>query len=116
MKQPKYCLKLFLTIVLVIISLLLQSCYGLAQKGAMIKAYKAFEKDECSVVMKKLSQAESYKDPSAALKAEISYLRAQCLEKQSKFREAIGIYNYIISTFPQSEYAFRAKERIQALE
>ena len=115
MKQIEYDHKLSLTFLLVAFPLVLQSC-GMVQDGAMIRAYKSFEKGECNKVLARLSEAERYKEPTPELRAEISFLRARCLETQQEISDAKGIYKYIISTFPQSQYAFSAKERLKILE
>jgi tetratricopeptide (TPR) repeat protein len=99
------------------LALVVQSCSaGSLQNGAMIGAHKAFAKGDCEKVLNKLSQAQRYQEPSPALKAEISHLRGLCLEKLSRTNEAIGVYKYLINTFPKSEYAYRAKERLRVLE
>lgn len=86
-----------------------------AQKGAMIGAYEAIEENDCSEAYQKLSRAEKYTDTSPELGAEITYLRAICLEKENKYLEAIGQYLYLIETYPSSEYSYRAKSKILVL-
>jgi hypothetical protein len=47
---------------------------------------------------------------------EVSMLRGQCLERQNLFVDAAQTYQYIITQFPQSEYAYRAQARLVTLE
>ena len=44
-----------------------------------------------------------------------SMLRGQCLERQKFYMDAVQTYQYIITQFPESEYAFRAKARLDTL-
>lgn len=87
-----------------------------AQKGAMIGAYSDIKKAKFQEALGSLSEAESYVKPSPALQAEISFLRGQCYEGLKRIPEAIGSYKYLVATFPESIYAYQAKERLLALE
>lgn len=91
------------------------SACSIAQKGAMIGAYNAIEENNCILAYKKLRSAESYSGITPALKAEITYLRAICLEKEQRYREAIGQHLYLIKTYPDSEYSYRSKSKIVIL-
>lgn len=115
MKQKKCDSKIFMTIFLAL-ALVIQSCAGILQDGSMIGAHKLFAKGDYEKALNKLSSAQRYQEPSPALKAEISFMRALCLEKLSRTNEAIGTYKYLIKTFPESEYAYRAKEQLKLLE
>ncbi|MNG99749.1 hypothetical protein D3C79_589280 [compost metagenome] len=46
----------------------------------------------------------------------MSLLRGQCLERQKLFVDAAQTYQFILQRYPQSEYAFRARARLQTLE
>lgn len=52
---------------------------------------------------------------AAYLQPEISLLRGQCLERQSLFVDAAQTYHFIIARYPTSEYAYRAKARLETL-
>ena len=43
-------------------------------------------------------------------------LRGQCLERQKLFVDAAQTYQFIIAQYPTSEYAFRARARLETLE
>lgn len=81
----------------------------------MVGAYKAIENGDCTSAYQKLSRAEQYTDTTPVLAAEITYLRAICLEKEKRYREAIGQHLYLIKTYPESEYAYRAKSKLVLL-
>lgn len=42
-------------------------------------------------------------------------LRGLCLERTKFYLDAAQTYQYIINEFPKSEYAYRAKARIETL-
>jgi TonB family protein len=94
------------------------SVYGcsIAQKGAVFGAYKSLAQGDCGVVYRKLSNAEKYSSVSDALQSEISFIRAECLERDKRDNEALALYEFIIDSFPNTEYASRAKVRIKALK
>ncbi|MNY61114.1 hypothetical protein D3C86_1977560 [compost metagenome] len=43
-------------------------------------------------------------------------LRGQCLERQKLYVDAAQTYQYLIARYPQNEYAYRARARLQTLE
>ncbi|MNP67555.1 hypothetical protein D3C76_1634020 [compost metagenome] len=43
-------------------------------------------------------------------------LRGLCLERQKFYLDAAQTYQFIISQYPYSEYAFRSRARLQTLE
>ncbi|MEP4889933.1 MAG: hypothetical protein ABJV04_07895 [Aliiglaciecola sp.] len=88
---------------------------SILQSGAMIGAYNAIEENNCMLAYKKLSRAGSYSETTPALRAEITYLRAICLEKENRYREAIGQHLYLIKTYPESEYSYRSKSKLVLL-
>lgn len=102
-------------LVVFFMAFVLISCASMMQDGVVIRAYGSYEKGECSKVYQRLSEAESYKDPVPALKAEIIFLRSMCLEYEKKYDEAVGLYSYIIEKFPSSEYSYRAAARIKVI-
>ena len=97
------------------LSLILFIGCGIAQHGALIGAYEAIEKDDCDKAYKNLSDAEKFKETTPELQAEISYLRSICLEKEKKYDEALAVLFYIVKQFPDTEYGYRAKIRIEKI-
>lgn len=89
---------------------------GTAQKGAMIRAYSGIENREYGFSLKRLFEAEKYVDPEPALKAEISYLKGICFEGLSKMSDARAMYKFVIDKFPDSQYSYMARERLNSIE
>ena len=88
-------------------------CAGMAQKGALGRAYSNYKKGDYEDVLALTSQAEQYKEPSHELKAEILFLRALALEKLGRDEEAQGTFKFVSTKFSDTEYGFRAKEKIR---
>lgn len=79
------------------------------------QAYRAYEQGDCAQVMLQLSLADRASRSRAYMQPEISMLRGQCLERQGLFLDAAQTYQYIIKSFPASEYAYRARARLETL-
>ncbi len=98
-----------------VVTLVFSGC-GLAQHGAIIGAYEAIEKGNCISAYSHLSDAEKFAKTTPEIKAEITYLRAVCLEKEQKYAEALGQYMYLIEHHPNSEYTYRVKSKLSILK
>ncbi|AOE87221.1 tetratricopeptide repeat protein [Pseudomonas sp. TCU-HL1] len=79
-------------------------------------AYRSYERGDCEDVILELSKAERKSRARQYLQPEISLLRGQCLERQSLFVDAAQTYQFIIARYPASEYAYRAKARLETLQ
>lgn len=79
-------------------------------------AYSSYEDGDCADVMLELSKAERKSRSRQYLQPEISLLRGQCLERQKLFVDAAQTYQFIIARYPTSEYAYRAKARLETLQ
>ena len=79
-------------------------------------AYRAYEDGDCEDVLLELSKAERESRSRQYLQPEISLLRGQCLERQSLFVDAAQTYHFIVARYPLSEYAYRAKARLETLQ
>ncbi|MDH4569245.1 tetratricopeptide repeat protein [Pseudomonas sp. BN414] len=79
-------------------------------------AYRSYERGNCEDVMLELSKAERKSRSRQYLQPEISLLRGQCLERQNLFVDAAQTYQFIIARYPASEYAYRAKARLETLQ
>lgn len=106
------------TFTLSIILLLL--CVGCTSRGAQHRAlddaYDAYSEGNCAKAMLALSQAERYGRLSDPLRPEIALLRGQCLERQGLFPDAVKTYEFLIGRYPNSEYAYRARARLETLQ
>jgi outer membrane protein assembly factor BamD (BamD/ComL family) len=86
----------------------------------MNNAYRSYDRGNCDSVMLELSQVERFSRPQPNMRPdiqpEVSMLRGLCLERTKFFLDAAQTYQFIISQYPDSEYAFRARARLQTLE
>lgn len=87
-----------------------------AQHRALDDAYDAYAEGNCAEAMLNLSQAERYGRLSDPLRPEIALLRGQCLERQGLFPDAVKTYEFILQRYPNSEYAYRARARLETLQ
>lgn len=78
-------------------------------------AYRAYERGDCEQVMLDLSRTERKSRARPWLQPEISMLRGLCLERQKYYVDAAQTYDFIIARYPSSEYAYRAKARLETL-
>ncbi len=104
---------LVLNILLITAALSVSSCYAPVQSIAMLGARSAYDKGDCDKVLQLLSKAEGDKKPSSGLMAEISGMRASCLEQQGKIAQSRSVYRYIVNRWPDSEYADTAREELK---
>ncbi|WP_263262572.1 tetratricopeptide repeat protein [Pseudomonas sp. RIT-PI-S] len=79
-------------------------------------AYRAYDDGDCQKVMLELSQVDRKSRARPYIRPESALLRGQCLERQNLMPDAMQTYQFIIYQYPDSEYAFRAKARLQTLE
>jgi outer membrane protein assembly factor BamD (BamD/ComL family) len=79
-------------------------------------AYKAYDQGDCSRVTLELSQVDRKSRSRPYIQPESSMLRGQCLERQKLFVDAAQTYEFIIAQYPYSEYAYRARARLQTLQ
>ena len=79
-------------------------------------AYRAYDDGDCDKVMLELSQVDRKSRARPYIRPESAMLRGQCLERQNLFPDAVQTYQFIIYQYPGSEYAFRARARLQTLE
>ncbi|AZD04080.1 hypothetical protein [Pseudomonas chlororaphis] len=79
-------------------------------------AYRAYDAGNCERVMLELSQVDRTSRSRPYIQPEVSMLRGQCLERQKLFLDAAQTYQYIITEHPSSEYAYRARARLETLQ
>ncbi|MDD2047964.1 tetratricopeptide repeat protein [Pseudomonas putida] len=79
-------------------------------------AYRAYDRGDCEKVMLELSQVDRTSRARPFIHPEVSMLRGQCLERQKLYVDAAQTYQYLITRYPQNEYAYRARARLQTLE
>jgi outer membrane protein assembly factor BamD (BamD/ComL family) len=79
-------------------------------------AYSAYDRGNCEQVMLELSKVERSSRARPYVWPEVSMMRGLCLERQKLFIDAAQTYQYIIASYPQSEYAYRARARLETLQ
>lgn len=101
---------------LIATALLVSGCMRWSLDRYLDSAYEAYELGNCAEVRLLLSKAERESRSRPYMQPEISLLRGQCLEREGLYADARETYQYIISRYPVSEYAYRAKARLQTLD
>lgn len=96
--------------------MVLAGCTRAALHSQLDEAYLAYDQGDCAKAMLELSRAERNNRARSDLQPEISLLRGQCLERQSLYLDAAETYRFIVGRYPSSEYAFRARARLQTLD
>ncbi|WP_347901694.1 tetratricopeptide repeat protein [Pseudomonas purpurea] len=79
-------------------------------------AYSAYDRGNCEQVMLDLSKVDRESRTRRYVQPEVSMLRGQCLERQKLFVDAAQTYQFIITQYPSSEYAYRARARLETLQ
>jgi hypothetical protein len=103
-------------IVMILVALLaLSGCTRWAMNSHLNNANRAYAQGDCDAVMYNLSKVDRESRSRRYVQPEVSMLRGQCLERQKFYMDAVQTYQYIITQFPESEYAFRARARLDTL-
>jgi tetratricopeptide (TPR) repeat protein len=95
-----------------LLSVLLTGC-AMAQKGAVSKAGKAYEKNEYQVCLRHLNRAESYGNYSEVVSAQVLFNRGLCLEGAGRTNEAVSVYKVLITNYPNSSLTGQAMARLE---
>lgn len=106
-------MRIFLVFALVLSAV---GCTRMSMNSHLDNAYRAYDAGDCAKVTLELSQVDRKSRARPYIWPEVSMLRGQCLERQKLFVDAAQTYQYIITRFPQSEYAYRAQARLLTLE
>jgi TolA-binding protein len=104
------------SLLLLTVAVLLCGCTRFMADYHLDNAYRYYSQGNCNQVSLELSQAERQIRARPYLQPEISLLRGQCLERDNMFVDAEQTYQFIVSRYPGSEYAYRAKARLNTLE
>jgi outer membrane protein assembly factor BamD (BamD/ComL family) len=103
-------------ILLVVLMLVgLAGCNRYSFDHHLNNAYEAYDRGECEAAILSLSKAERNSRSRRYMQPEISLLRGQCLERQALFVDAMQTYQFINTNYPASEYAYRARARMDTL-
>jgi TolA-binding protein len=85
------------------------------QSGALSRAYGSYNKGDYVTALRRLAEAESYGEMPDLRHAEVYYLKGRCLEGMGNRGEAASLYEYLIKRYPDTEFAARAKGRLEEL-
>jgi hypothetical protein len=107
--------RLMRTLFIVLLVFGLSGCSRVALDHHLNSAYEAYDRGECEAAILSLSKAERSSRARRYIQPEISVLRGQCLERQALFVDAMQTYQFIVTNYPASEYAYRARARMDTL-
>lgn len=93
----------------------ISGCTRWSMNSNLDHAYLAYERGDCERVMLDLSKVERQSRSRRYVQPEVSMLRAQCLERQKLYVDAAQTYQFLIAHYPTSEYAYRARARLDTL-
>jgi outer membrane protein assembly factor BamD (BamD/ComL family) len=102
-------------LVLLLLALSVTGCNRFSFDHHLNSAYAAYDRGECEAAILSLSKAERNSRSRRYMQPEISLLRGQCLERQALFVDAVQTYQFIVTHYPASEYAYRARARLDTL-
>jgi len=104
------------TLILLAVMSSLGGCIRWEMNSHLNDAYRAYDAGDCAKVMLRLSQVERESRNRPYVLPEVSMLRGQCLEREKLFVDAAQTYEFIVAQYPYSEYAYRAKARLDTLQ
>mgnify|MGYP006144762163 CR=1 FL=1 len=104
------------SLLVISLMLVLGACTRMSADFHLDNAYRQYAAGDCAAVALELSQAQRQIRSRPYLQPEISLLRGQCLERQKLFVDAVQTYQFIINQYPSSEYAYRARARLDTLQ
>ena len=90
-------------------------CTRWSMNSHLNNAYRSYDLGNCEDVMLQLSQVDRESRTRPYVQPEVSMLRGQCLERQKLFVDAAQTYQFIMTQYPYSEYAYRARARLDTL-
>jgi len=98
------------------LALSVTGCTRWSMNHHLNNAYSAYDRGNCEQVMLELSKVERASRARPYVWPEASMMRGLCLERQKLFVDAAQTYQFIIASYPQSEYAYRARARLETLQ
>ena len=102
--------------VLALATLSVTGCTRWSMNHHLNNAYSAYDRGNCEQVSLELSKVERESRARPYVWPEVSMMRGLCLERQKMFVDAAQTYQFILAAYPQSEYAYRARARLETLQ
>ena len=103
-------------VLIAMLALSVTGCTRWSMNHHLNNAYSAYERGNCEQVTLELSKVERASRARPYVWPEVSMLRGLCLERQKLFVDAAQTYQFILASYPHSEYAFRARARLETLQ
>jgi hypothetical protein len=103
-------------VLIAVLALSVVGCTRWSMNHHLNLAYSAYERGNCEQVTLELSKVERASRARPYVWPEVSMLRGLCLERQKLFVDAAQTYQFILASYPQSEYAYRAQARLETLQ
>lgn len=95
---------------------LLGGCLSMARGGALLAAHESFAEGKYQEAIVASDEALSYGSPDPKDVADAYLIKAKSLEALGETDEAIGLYVFLVQTFPGTPHDFQARGRLQKLE
>jgi outer membrane protein assembly factor BamD (BamD/ComL family) len=102
-------------VTIVVLLAAVSGCTRWAMNSNLDHAYRAYQEGDCDRVMLDLSKVERQSRSRRYVQPEVSMLRGQCLERQKLYVDAAQTYQFLMMQYPDSEYAYRARARLDTL-
>ncbi|RMU02087.1 putative Lipoprotein [Pseudomonas syringae pv. coriandricola] len=102
-------------VTIVVLLAALSGCTRWAMNSNLDHAYRAYQEGDCDRVMLDLSKVDRQSRERRYVQPEVSMLRGQCLERQKLYVDAAQTYQFLMNQYPGSEYAYRARARLDTL-
>jgi TolA-binding protein len=103
-------------VMILIVVAALGGCTRWSMNSHLNNANRAYAQGDCDTVMYNLSKVDRESRSRRYVQPEVSMLRGQCLERQKFYLDAMQTYQFIITHYPNSEYAYRAQARMDTLQ
>ncbi|WP_268797741.1 tetratricopeptide repeat protein [Pseudomonas huanghezhanensis] len=102
-------------VMILIVMAALGGCTRWSMNSHLNNANRAYAQGDCDAVMYNLSKVDRESRSRRYVQPEVSMLRGQCLERQKLYLDAMQTYQFIVTQYPSSEYAYRAQARMDTL-
>ena len=101
-----------LVVFVICVAIGLTGCSSLAQDGAMLRVHTAFEENDFSECLSRISRAENYGSQSRIMDAQIMFYKAMCLEGVGQIVASRGVFEGLVRLYPESDWAIVAESKL----
>lgn len=96
------------------LTLSVAACASTIQSASLLEAYKKYELQEYGHTLKLITMAETAKETTPEMKAELTYLKAQTHESLGQQTIANTLYEYLAEEHKNSQYGYLARKKLNA--